>query len=92
MTTLEQEFQRAVEFVRTPNSEHTIDFDSAVKLLFYGLYKQATAGDCNTSQPWAISFEARAKWDAWNNLHGMTREDAMEKYVQELRARVPTYA
>jgi hypothetical protein len=32
------------------------------KLQFYGLYKQATVGDVNTSQPWSINMVAKAKW------------------------------
>ncbi len=32
------------------------------KLQFYGLYKQSTIGDVNTSQPWAINMVAKAKW------------------------------
>jgi acyl-CoA-binding protein len=32
------------------------------KLQFYGLYKQATVGDVNTTQPWSINMVAKAKW------------------------------
>jgi diazepam-binding inhibitor (GABA receptor modulating acyl-CoA-binding protein) len=39
-------------------------------LEIYGLYKQATVGDNNTSQPWAVQFEASAKWNSWNGLKG----------------------
>ena len=39
-------------------------------LEIYGLYKQATAGDNTTSQPWAIQLEAAAKWNAWTALKG----------------------
>ena len=28
-----------------------------------------------------IQMEARAKWDAWNKLKGMSKEEAMEKYA-----------
>lgn len=39
-------------------------------LEIYGLFKQATAGDNTTSQPWAIQLEAAAKWNAWTGLKG----------------------
>jgi diazepam-binding inhibitor (GABA receptor modulating acyl-CoA-binding protein) len=55
-------------------------------LKFYSLFKQATEGDCNIDQPWAVQFEARAKWDAWNELKGMSKEEAMQKYVDLVAA------
>ncbi len=50
------------------------------KLQFYSLYKQATVGKCNIPQPWAVQFEERAKWDAWNKLGNMSKETAMLNY------------
>lgn len=47
----------------------------------YGLYKQATVGDCQSSRPSLFEFVARAKWDAWNALKGMPQEQAKENYV-----------
>ena len=43
---------------------HAASFFRYTQLLqLYGLYNQATVGDVNTPQPWAVQFEARAKWD-----------------------------
>ena len=60
------DFETAAERVKTlkqkPNNDQLLQL--------YGLYKQATAGDVNTSQPWAVQMEARAKWDAWNARKG----------------------
>jgi hypothetical protein len=42
---------------------------------------QATVGDVEGSQPWAVQMEARAKWDAWNSVKGMSKEDAMSQYI-----------
>eukprot|EP01092_Planopodium_desertum_P002601 TRINITY_DN141497_c0_g1_i1.p1 TRINITY_DN141497_c0_g1~~TRINITY_DN141497_c0_g1_i1.p1 ORF type:complete len:102 (-),score=22.73 TRINITY_DN141497_c0_g1_i1:82-345(-) len=50
-------------------------------LSVYGLYKQATVGDVNTERPGMFSFEAKAKWDAWNANKGTSKETAQEKYV-----------
>ncbi len=33
------------------------------------------------SQPWTVQFEARAKWDAWNEVKGMHAEEAKRQYV-----------
>jgi acyl-CoA-binding protein len=38
-------------------------------------------GDVTGSQPWAVQFEARAKWDAWNEQAGKSKETAMAEYV-----------
>jgi acyl-CoA-binding protein len=32
------------------------------KLRFYGLFKQAKEGRNTNDQPWAVQFEAKAKW------------------------------
>ena len=31
-----------------------------------------------------LSFEARAKWDAWAKLKGTSKEDAMKGYVDAM--------
>jgi acyl-CoA-binding protein len=38
------------------------NLDNELRLLFYGLYKQGTVGDINTTAPWAIEMVKRAKW------------------------------
>jgi len=48
---------------------------------FYGLKMQATVGDNNTNQPWAVQFEARVKWDSWTSFKGVSKEKAMEECI-----------
>jgi diazepam-binding inhibitor (GABA receptor modulating acyl-CoA-binding protein) len=55
--------------------------DNPTLLKLYGLFKQATAGDTNGEQPDALNFVARAKWDAWNALRGMTQNAAQQQYI-----------
>ncbi|KAJ3269982.1 hypothetical protein HDV01_000745 [Terramyces sp. JEL0728] len=55
------------------------DFESAVEK-FYGLYKTAMVGKCNTPQPGYFEFRERAKWDAWNKVD-MTQEQAKQEYI-----------
>lgn len=45
---------------------------------------QATLGDVQGQQPWAVQLEARAKWDAWAKLKGMSKEEAMQHYLDLL--------
>ena len=53
------------------------------KLILYGLYKQATIGDCNKEKPGMFDMVGKAKWDSWNNLKGMTKEKAMKNYISK---------
>lgn len=47
----------------------------------YGLYKQATLGDCNIKEPNKIlNYKDNVKWNSWNVNKGMKKEDAMVKY------------
>lgn len=43
------------------------------KLTIYGLYKQATVGDCNTPKPSMMDFVGKSKWNAWNTNKGMPK-------------------
>ncbi len=35
-------------------------------------------------QPWAVQLEARAKYDWWAKLKGMSKEEAMQHYIDLL--------
>ncbi|KAL6066887.1 Acyl-CoA-binding protein 2 [Balamuthia mandrillaris] len=74
----EAEFQKAAEEAKQLKKRP--DNDTLLRL--YALYKQATVGDNNTSQPWAVQLEARAKWDAWDKLKGTSQEEARREYVE----------
>lgn len=53
-------------------------------LYFYGRYKQANDGDCNTTKPGIFSYQARQKWDAWNAMKGKSKDEAMKEYIEEI--------
>lgn len=55
--------------------------DNATLLKIYALYKQATVGDVEGKRPGFTDMVGRAKWDAWNELKGLAKEDAMQQYV-----------
>ncbi|XP_063485838.1 diazepam-binding inhibitor-like 5 [Symphalangus syndactylus] len=54
------------------------------KLLVYGLYKQATQGDCDIPAPPASDVKATAKWEAWSANKGTSKMDAMRSYAAKV--------
>ena len=51
-------------------------------LQLYSLYKQATEGDVNTDPPSnPFDFVNKAKYEAWVNLKGKSKEAAMQEYT-----------
>ena len=55
--------------------------DNATLLKLYALYKQASAGDVDGKRPGFTDMVGRAKWDAWNEVKGVAKDDAMKQYV-----------
>ncbi|MBV7529928.1 acyl-CoA-binding protein [Chitinophaga sp. sic0106] len=75
---LAQQFETAVAESKTlaekPSNE--------ILLQLYSLYKQATEGDVSGEGPSnPFDFVAKAKHNAWEELKGKSREDAMKEYV-----------
>jgi diazepam-binding inhibitor (GABA receptor modulating acyl-CoA-binding protein) len=74
---LKEQFEAAAakskEFTRRPSNEELLQL--------YGLYKQATEGDVNEERPGGFDFKAIAKHDAWEELKGKSKEQAMQEYV-----------
>ena len=56
------------------------------KLEFYGLFKQATVGDCNTERPGMFDPKGKAKWDAWDAKKGMSSDDAKQAYIDKVKS------
>jgi len=55
--------------------------DNETLLALYSLYKQATDGDVHGDEPGMFDFVAKAKYEAWKGRRGMTKDDAMQQYV-----------
>mgnify|MGYP003386612510 CR=1 FL=1 len=53
----DEEFNEAADLVKAVTNLSDND-----RLQLYGLFKQSTVGDTNTSRPWAVEFVACAKW------------------------------
>ncbi len=50
-------------------------------LQLYALYKQATEGDSSAPRPTGFDFKAIAKYDAWQQLAGLSKDAARAQYV-----------
>ena len=50
-------------------------------LSLYALYKQATVGDVTGSRPSVFDLKARAKFDAWTKVRGLSPEQARTDYI-----------
>jgi len=55
--------------------------DNQTLLKLYALYKQGTTGDVEGKRPGFTDMVGRAKWDAWNEIKGTVKDDAMKQYV-----------
>ena len=51
-------------------------------LALYGLFKQATVGDVAGKRPGLLDMKGRAKFDAWQQRKGESREVCEREYVQ----------
>jgi len=60
--------------------------DNADLLRLYALYKQASGGDVTGERPGVMDFVGRAKYHAWEDLHGISQEDAMQSYVDLVKS------
>ena len=76
-TDIERKFTTASKSVKNLSERP----DDKTLLHLYGLYKQSTIGNVDTSQPWAFNVENRAKWDSWKLFENVDKHDAMIKYI-----------
>ena len=75
---IQQQFTEAVAKSKTLSAKP----DNETLLKLYSLYKQATEGD-NTGEAPSNPFDivAKAKYNAWSEVKGKTKEDAMKEYI-----------
>lgn len=73
----QKEFDEALERVKT-----LPDQPPDVLLELYGLFKQSTTGDVSGKRPGMLDFKGRAKYDAWATRKGMSKDAAMDAYVE----------
>jgi acyl-CoA-binding protein len=78
---LKERFEACAEVIKNQTSNLT----NAQQLQVYGLYKQATVGNCNIDAPSAMNVVQMAKYKAWKSLSSlqneMDRMTAMQEYI-----------
>ena len=63
--------------------------DIELELELYALHKQATEGDLKSPDPGTSDSDAHAKWQAWKNRTGTTKEAALRSYNELLKKSLP---
>ncbi|XP_034496661.1 acyl-CoA-binding domain-containing protein 4 isoform X8 [Ailuropoda melanoleuca] len=81
----QKQFQAAVSVIQNlpKNGSYRPSYEEMLK--FYSYYKQATMGPCLVPRPGFWDPIGRYKWDAWNSLGKMSREEAMSAYITEMK-------
>ena len=75
---LQEQFEKAVKESKELPSKP----DNEMLLKLYALYKQSTEGDNNAEPPSnPFDFVSKAKYNAWSDLKGKPKDDAMNEYV-----------
>lgn len=87
---VEEKFHAAVNVIRSLPKSGSYQPSNELMLRFYSYFKQVTEGPCDKSKPAFWDIINRTKWEAWNRLGNMTKEEAMEAYVAELHRIVET--
>jgi diazepam-binding inhibitor (GABA receptor modulating acyl-CoA-binding protein) len=78
MSNLASHFEKAAADIK----KHGKDLSNDQLKKLYGLYKQATVGDNNTSEPSFYQLTEKAKWSAWNLEKGKSSDQAKHEYVE----------
>jgi len=76
---LQEQFEAAFANTKTLTEKP----DNETLLSLYSLYKQGTIGDATEAyKPEnAFDFVAMFKYNAWEKLGGMSKDDAMQSYI-----------
>lgn len=77
MSDLQQQFDTAA--AESKNLSERPDNDTLLKI--YALYKQGSTGDAQGTRPGFTDTIGRMKYDAWAQLKGLSRDEAMRQYV-----------
>lgn len=70
-------FNEAAEAVKTLSSRPS----NETLLQLYALFKQSTEGDVTGNRPGLLDPKGRAKFDAWTQKKGLSKEDSQQQYI-----------
>ena len=87
-------FNLATETVKNAASNETLKskLNNDLLLQFYGWFKVATVGECNTERPGGLlNKKEKAKWDAWKAASDTTTDqnEGKNKYIELLGTLLP---
>lgn len=77
MSDLKSQFEAALQAVKGLSERP----DNELLLKLYALYKQATDGDAHGEKPKFWDVVGAAKFEAWEKLKGLDKDQAMQKYI-----------
>lgn len=77
MSDLESRFEQAQVDVKGLSAKPSND----TLLKLYSLFKQGTQGDVSGKRPGFTNPVGRAKYDAWAEMKGTSKDDAQQQYV-----------
>jgi pimeloyl-ACP methyl ester carboxylesterase/acyl-CoA-binding protein len=83
---LQLRFEAAVEKVASAPKDGPMKPSNEMKLRMYALYRQARDGDVQGKRPGMMDVVGRFKYDAWAELKGLSREEAMRRYTEEVES------
>lgn len=84
MSDLQGRFEEAVEKVRNAPADGDYKPSNEEKLQMYAWFRQATDGDVSGKRPGMLDPVGRFKYDAWARIKGMSREEAMQAYIDQV--------
>lgn len=78
-------FNECVKHIKD-GEKFAVEPSNGEKLKMYALFKQVNEGDVNIGPPSLFSSGLsyvllKSKWEAWNDVKGMTKDDAMQAYI-----------
>lgn len=78
MSDIEKRFEAAAAAAR--KLPERPDNDTLLQL--YALYKQGSAGDLSGAKPGLFDFVGLAKYEAWEQLRGVPKDEARQRYIE----------
>jgi diazepam-binding inhibitor (GABA receptor modulator, acyl-CoA-binding protein) len=88
---IEDNFNLAANYIQSNHEK----FNKNELLKFYAFYKQSTVGaidPATQSRPSFFKIQERAKFDAWNALGSMDKDQAMKSYIELLTSMAPKWS
>jgi len=74
---MEETFNMSVDLIKTMSKDLSKEELASV----YKYYKQAKVGDININKPSFFNIKENTKWEAWNSVKGLSKEKAMNEYI-----------